>query len=68
MWERQPAIGHLSNYSSIRRLRREEYKIYVTQFGTWLYTLTHPLSHYAKTKQSALIRGIEKAVTGPETA
>uniref|UniRef100_A0A5K3EN24 non-specific serine/threonine protein kinase n=1 Tax=Mesocestoides corti TaxID=53468 RepID=A0A5K3EN24_MESCO len=31
-WEQQPPIGHLSNYSSIRRLKRDEYKIYTTQF------------------------------------
>ncbi|CDS41841.2 expressed conserved protein [Echinococcus multilocularis] len=31
-WDRKPAIGHLSNYSSIRRLKRDDYKIYSTHF------------------------------------
>ncbi|KAF6030113.1 unc-22 [Bugula neritina] len=29
---KQPAIGIISNFSSIRRLRMEEYKLYVSEF------------------------------------
>ncbi|KAM7537943.1 hypothetical protein Aperf_G00000079361 [Anoplocephala perfoliata] len=32
IWERRPAIGHICNYSSIRRLRRADYKIYSSHF------------------------------------
>ncbi|KAM3173269.1 hypothetical protein ACTXT7_012839 [Hymenolepis weldensis] len=32
IWERRPAIGHICNYSSIRRLKRDEYKVYSSHF------------------------------------
>ncbi|VDN97428.1 unnamed protein product [Rodentolepis nana] len=32
IWARRPAIGHICNYSSIRRLRRVEYMIYSSHF------------------------------------
>ncbi|VDL60884.1 unnamed protein product, partial [Hymenolepis diminuta] len=32
IWERRPAIGHICNYSGIRRLKRDEYKVYSSHF------------------------------------
>lgn len=38
-WNRKPNIGHIANFSSLRKNKPVEYKIYDSTFGNYLYCL-----------------------------